>query len=141
MVMQLTKLSILVTTAQMTADSLLRSLQLLLRLSPGAAWDLAQPIAAEVRRLSPLLTAKFFHRKCNTYLAKGAYRQSLEQCSAFFLGCRVPYIRTCPNWVGEKTEPTAVWVLLGFGYKGWDLGSSYMQLDCRCTLPLGKKSL
>lgn len=33
---------------QVTADSLLRSLQLLLRLSPAAAWDLAQPIAAEV---------------------------------------------------------------------------------------------
>lgn len=31
-----------------TADALLRSLQLLLRLSPAAAWDLAQPIAAEV---------------------------------------------------------------------------------------------
>ncbi|KAK9918480.1 hypothetical protein WJX75_004379 [Coccomyxa subellipsoidea] len=36
---------------EMTADSLLRSLQLLLRLSPGAAWDLAQPIAAEVLTL------------------------------------------------------------------------------------------
>lgn len=31
-----------------TADALLRSLQLLLRLSPAAAWDLAQPIATEV---------------------------------------------------------------------------------------------
>ena len=31
-----------------TADALLKSLQLLLRLSPAAAWDLAQPIAAEV---------------------------------------------------------------------------------------------
>ncbi|EIE18029.1 Sec7-domain-containing protein, partial [Coccomyxa subellipsoidea C-169] len=36
---------------EVTADSLLRSLQLLLRLSPGAAWDLAQPIAAEVLTL------------------------------------------------------------------------------------------
>ncbi|CAL8465729.1 g5265 [Coccomyxa elongata] len=34
-----------------TADSLLGSLQLLLRLSPAAAWDLAQPIAAEVLTL------------------------------------------------------------------------------------------
>lgn len=31
-----------------TADALLRSLQLLLRLSPAAAWELAQPIATEV---------------------------------------------------------------------------------------------
>ncbi len=31
-----------------TAEALLKSLQLLLRLSPAAAWDLAQPIAAEV---------------------------------------------------------------------------------------------
>ena len=35
-----------------TAEALLKSLQLLLRLSPAAAWDLAQPIAAEVS-LSP----------------------------------------------------------------------------------------
>ena len=35
---------------QETADALLKSLQLLLRLSPAAAWDLAQPIAAEVSR-------------------------------------------------------------------------------------------
>ena len=33
-----------------TAEALLKSLQLLLRLSPAAAWDLAQPIAAEVSR-------------------------------------------------------------------------------------------
>ena len=31
-----------------TADALLKSLQLLLRLSPAAAWELAQPIATEV---------------------------------------------------------------------------------------------
>ncbi len=35
-----------------TADVLLKSLQLLLRLSPAAAWDLAQPIAAEVCKQS-----------------------------------------------------------------------------------------
>ena len=34
-----------------TGDALLKSLQLLLRLGPGTAWDLAQPIASEVGAL------------------------------------------------------------------------------------------